>query len=78
MLEQRIGRLDRIGQTGDIHIHIPYGKDSRSELQARWLHEALNVFSEPLKGATTLATELLPELDALADASPPRRNLRNF
>ncbi len=78
VLEQRIGRLDRIGQTGDIHIHIPYGKDSRSELQARWLHEALNVFSEPLKGATTLATELLPELDALADASPSSKEFKKF
>ncbi|MDP4995347.1 MAG: SNF2-related protein [Akkermansiaceae bacterium] len=67
VLEQRIGRLDRIGQTGDIHIHIPYGKDSRSELQALWLHQALDVFSEPLKGATTLATTLLPELDALGE-----------
>ncbi len=78
VLEQRIGRLDRIGQTGDIHIHIPYGKDSRSELQARWLHEALDVFSEPLKGATTLATELLPGLDALADASPTSRKFKDF
>lgn len=78
VLEQRIGRLDRIGQTGDIRIHIPYGKDSRSELQARWLHEALDVFSEPLKGATTLATELLPELDALADASPTSKKFKDF
>lgn len=67
VLEQRIGRLDRIGQTGDIHIHIPYGKDSRSELQALWLHKALDVFSAPLKGATTLATTLLPELDELGE-----------
>ncbi|QTN31966.1 DEAD/DEAH box helicase family protein [Akkermansiaceae bacterium] len=78
VLEQRIGRLDRIGQTGDIHIHIPYGKDSRSELQARWLHEALDVFSEPLKGATTLSTELLPELDELADASPTSGKFKDF
>jgi ATP-dependent helicase HepA len=78
VLEQRIGRLDRIGQTGDIHIHIPYGKDSRSELQARWLHEALDVFSEPLKGATTLATALLPELDALADSKYESKPFQNF
>lgn len=78
VLEQRIGRLDRIGQNGDIHIHIPYGKYSRSELQARWLHEALDVFSQPLKGATALATELLPELDALADASPTSRKFKDF
>ena len=78
VLEQRIGRLDRIGQTGDISIHIPYGKDSRSELQARWLHEALDVFSEPLKGATTLSTTLLPELDDLADASPTSKKFKDF
>jgi len=78
VLEQRIGRLDRIGQTGDIHIHIPYGKDSRSELQARWLHEALDVFSEPLKGATTLSTQLLPELDELADAKPTSKAFKDF
>ena len=78
VLEQRIGRLDRIGQTGDIHIHIPYGKDSRSELQARWLHEGLDVFSEPLKGATTLATELLPGLDDLAEASPASKEFKAF
>ena len=78
VLEQRIGRLDRIGQTGDIHIHVPYGKDSRSELQARWLHEALDVFSAPLKGATTLATELLPKLDALANASPTSKKFKDF
>ncbi len=67
LLEQRIGRLDRIGQTGDIHIHLPYGVGSRSELQARWLHEGLDAFSRPLKGATAIASVLLPELDALAD-----------
>ncbi len=65
VLEQRIGRLDRIGQTGDISIHVPYGENSKSELQARWLHEALDAFSEPLKGATTLAFELLPLLDEI-------------
>ncbi|MBK1881405.1 DEAD/DEAH box helicase family protein [Luteolibacter pohnpeiensis] len=67
LLEQRIGRLDRIGQTGDIHIHIPYGEHSKSEFQARWLHEGLDAFSAPLKGATTLATTLLPELEELED-----------
>ncbi len=78
VLEQRIGRLDRIGQTGDIHIHIPYGKDSRSETQARWLHEGLDVFSEPLKGATTLATTLLPELDDLGEALPSSKKFKDF
>ncbi len=64
LLEQRIGRLDRIGQTGTVHIHVPYGVGSRSELHARWLHEGLDAFSRPLKGATAIAAALLPELDA--------------
>ena len=67
LLEQRIGRLDRIGQTGDIHIHVPYGVHSRSEYQARWLHEGLDAFTRPLKGASALAAVLLPELDGLPD-----------
>ncbi|MFT4175726.1 MAG: SNF2-related protein [Luteolibacter sp.] len=65
LLEQRIGRLDRIGQTGDIHIHVPFGVGSASERHARWLHEGLDAFTAPLKGATTLAATLLPELEAM-------------
>jgi ATP-dependent helicase HepA len=69
LLEQRIGRLDRIGQTGTIHIHVPYQAGSKEELHARWLHEGLDAFSSPLKGATALAATLLPELDRLLSAS---------
>jgi len=68
LLEQRIGRLDRIGQTGTIHIHVPYGRNSQSELHACWLHEGLDAFSHPLQGATALAEELLPELDGIDPA----------
>lgn len=78
LLEQRIGRLDRIGQTGTIHIHVPYGVGSRSESHARWLHEGLDAFTRPLKGATTLATTLLPELDALPDATPDPEQFARF
>jgi ATP-dependent helicase HepA len=70
LLEQRIGRLDRIGQTGDIHIHVPYGVGTRSEYHARWLHEGLDAFTRPLKGATAMAAELLPDLDALDEDEP--------
>jgi ATP-dependent helicase HepA len=65
LLEQRVGRLDRIGQTEVIHIHVPYGVGSASELHARWLHEGLDAFSRPLQGATALAEVLLPELDEI-------------
>ncbi|MCA2017585.1 RNA polymerase-associated protein RapA [Vibrio tritonius] len=46
LLEQRIGRLDRIGQTQDIDIHVPYLKGTAQEILARWFHEGLNAFEE--------------------------------
>ncbi|MFK7910412.1 MAG: helicase-related protein [Akkermansiaceae bacterium] len=58
LLEQRIGRLDRIGQTETIHIHVPYHKGSHGELLARWYHEGLNAFEHSLHGATEILREL--------------------
>jgi len=44
LLEQRIGRLDRIGQTSTIEIHVPYLEDSAQAVCFRWYHEALQAF----------------------------------
>jgi ATP-dependent helicase HepA len=41
VLEQRIGRLDRIGQTGDVNIHVPYVLGTGQELLFRWHQEGL-------------------------------------
>jgi ATP-dependent helicase HepA len=46
LLEQRIGRLDRIGQTETIRIHIPYLQGTSQEVQYRWFQEGLNAFAE--------------------------------
>ncbi|MEC9083105.1 MAG: RNA polymerase-associated protein RapA, partial [Pseudomonadota bacterium] len=46
LLEQRIGRLDRIGQTEAIRIHIPYLQGTSQEVQYRWFQEGLNAFAE--------------------------------
>lgn len=46
LLEQRIGRLDRIGQTETIDIHVPYLRGTSQEVQFRWFHEGLNAFAE--------------------------------
>jgi ATP-dependent helicase HepA len=42
LLEQRIGRLDRIGQKETIHIHIPYYTNHPQEVLFRWYHEGAN------------------------------------
>ncbi len=46
LLEQRIGRLDRIGQSGDVRLHVPYYRHSAQEVLLRWYHEALNAFEQ--------------------------------
>ncbi len=44
LLEQRIGRLDRIGQTEVIRIHVPYFEDSAQSLLFKWYKQSLNAF----------------------------------
>lgn len=44
LLEQRIGRLDRIGQKHDISIHILAVADSAQHVLARWYDEGVNAF----------------------------------
>ncbi len=50
LLEQRIGRVDRIGQKNDIHIHVPHVKGSTQEILARWYHEGVDLFSHNVNG----------------------------
>ncbi|TCV99128.1 RNA polymerase-associated protein RapA [Biostraticola tofi] len=44
LLEQRIGRLDRIGQQQDISIYVPYLEDTAQAVLLRWYHEGLDAF----------------------------------
>jgi ATP-dependent helicase HepA len=44
LLEQRIGRLDRIGQTETISLHVPYLEGSAQQVMYRWYHEGLSAF----------------------------------
>ncbi len=68
LLEQRIGRLDRIGQTGDIQIHVPFLPGSPQAVLARWYHEGLAAFESNLLGGRELLDLFEPELRAAAQA----------
>lgn len=46
LLEQCIGRLDRIGQTRDVQIYVPCLAGSVQQDLARWYHEGLNAFEQ--------------------------------
>ncbi|MBX2807300.1 MAG: RNA polymerase-associated protein RapA [Cellvibrionaceae bacterium] len=66
LLEQRIGRLDRIGQQQDIQIHIPYLQHSAQEILYRWYHQGLNLFQRSCSAAYSIyqqqADKLHPHL----------------
>ena len=64
-LEQRIGRLDRIGQRYAIELHIPTFEGSPGERLLRWYHEGMDAFSAP----HGVGNDLFDAFgDALADA----------
>ncbi|MBX2881600.1 MAG: RNA polymerase-associated protein RapA [Granulosicoccus sp.] len=65
VLEQRIGRLDRIGQKEDIQVHVPTIAGSRDERLLRWYHEGLNAIENICKVGATVAKELQDSLQAV-------------
>ncbi len=73
LLEQRIGRLDRIGQRTSIQIHVPYVIGSAMEIMARWYHEGLNAFECSLKGSEAYVERFEQSLLGFAIAVPDKR-----
>jgi ATP-dependent helicase HepA len=65
LLEQRIGRLDRIGQTDTIQIHVPTATGSRDALLSRWYHEGLNGFEKICKTGYTIYNQLGEKLQSV-------------
>ena len=68
LLEQRIGRLDRIGQREDIHIHISYLDASPQQVLVRWFHEGLNAFEESFEGGNEISKRFAERLLTLAQS----------
>ena len=67
LLEQRIGRLDRIGQTEDIQIHVPCPPGSLDALLVRWYHEGLNSFESISKAGQAVTRKIAPKLLAAVE-----------
>ncbi len=91
LLEQRIGRLDRIGQQFTIEIHVPYLLGSAQQRLFEWYAQALNAFvstcptgnAVQLQFNETLAAQLLSAEDEdswhalLTEASSVRAQLES-
>ena len=68
LLEQRIGRLDRIGQRHPIELHVPYMQGSAGEALMRWYRDGLGSFSASCPAASAVFDALGARLHAaLAD-----------
>ncbi|MDE8033711.1 RNA polymerase-associated protein RapA [Actinobacillus equuli subsp. equuli] len=63
LLEQSIGRLDRIGQKNDIQIHVPCFENSMQMVLATWYHQGLNAFEETCPMGAALFREFGEELE---------------
>ncbi len=75
MLEQRIGRLDRIGQRGDVHLHVAAVSDSPQEVLLRWLHEGLDAFASVVAEGRALLREFGEDLLQLIDEDAESRDI---
>ncbi|MGR6980743.1 RNA polymerase-associated protein RapA [Testudinibacter sp. P27/CKL/0425] len=78
LLEQCIGRLDRIGQQHDIQIYVPFFADSRQRLLARWYHDGLNAFEETCPMGAAIFAEHAEQLQAFLDAEQASSEFEQF
>jgi ATP-dependent helicase HepA len=62
LLEQRIGRLDRIGQHCDIQIYTPYLKNTAQEYLQKWYEEGLSAFTQTTPTGHTVFCEVKEKL----------------
>ncbi|MBN1758264.1 MAG: DEAD/DEAH box helicase family protein [Chitinispirillaceae bacterium] len=66
LLEQRIGRLDRIGQKHTIAIHVPVVKGSGEALLCRWYHEGVKALEKNVPAAGMVFEEMRARLEQCA------------
>ena len=63
LLQQRIGRLDRIGQKHVIQIHVPFIENSQQQRLYQWYDQGLNAFRSNNSAAQAVADALHTELE---------------
>ncbi len=67
LLEQRIGRLDRLGQARTVCIHVPFGRNSVTQQRLNWLHHTLNCVARQNPAASAVHDRLWTGVRDCAD-----------
>jgi len=62
LLEQRIGRLDRIGQNHDVQIHLPYLEGTAQETLVDWYDLGLDLFRHSCSAGQSIIDKFRPQL----------------
>jgi len=65
LLEQRIGRLDRIGQKHTVKIHVPYYQGTAQEALLKWYHRGIDAFEHSCPGAHILLEQFSGRLQEI-------------
>ena len=79
LLEQRIGRLDRIGQKNTIQLHVPVFSNSAQSRLMRWYHEGLNAFEHVAPAAYRVYRHFQTELEnAIMHPNSPAKEFDAF
>ncbi len=58
LLEQRIGRLDRIGQRHEVEIHVPYLDPGPQSVMLHWYRDGLDAFQHQVPGSAGIPESL--------------------
>ena len=74
ILEQRIGRLDRIGQTKQITLHVPYVQGTAQERMYQWYDSALNMFNQISPTAQSVQEQYIQTLKPLLEGADTADN----
>ncbi|MGG2299335.1 RNA polymerase-associated protein RapA [Aeromonas veronii] len=69
LLEQRIGRLDRIGQQNTVEIHVPYLEGTAQRALLLWYHDGLDAFEQTCPTARPVFEAVREELFELLAAN---------
>ena len=78
LLEQRIGRLDRIGQANDIQIFVPYLEKTAQAVLLRWYHEGLDAFEHTCPTGRAIYDSVYPQLIEMLAAPENPQGLDDF